>query len=258
MFISGKILKQAIDANRDQTINFTNNKIIFKNATLTYYGNFHITNPKDKIILKNLRKLNNNQINYYIFNIRKYIRENTLDNNYSLVLDMVLNTKDNYKIRLLGILNKLVIKPNIEQLNRFMELINCINNIPLTINQIELESIINLYSTTNKEFIYNNDSINDAIKLNYGIDMEEFTKEEKQIITLGEFVDYKRLQSISKDILNPNFMKYVAPIYLLYHNYRNNNRFLNLCKNGELTQEQVLNNAYECEVPNTLLKLIKK
>ncbi len=258
MYVSGKILKEVIDGCRDQTIDFTNNKVIFGNATLTYYGNFHITNPEDRIMHKNLRKLINNQLNYYVFTIRNLIKSNSLDDTYNLVLEMILNIKEPYKIRLLGILNKLVLNPSINKLNRLMELINCLNNIPTTIKQVELESIIYFYFNTDKEFSYNDENIKIAEKMKYGINYDEYTKEENQIITLGEFIDYPRLITILKDIHNPEFRKYVAPIYLLFHNYRNNKRFLTLCKNNELTKEQILNNAYECEVPNTLLKLIKK
>ena len=241
MYVSGTLKDKAITFYKPKIMNFSENEFMTNKILFSYDGEI-ISLPWDKDKITKLAKRQELLIQKFMENIlvlasKKYP---SLKTEIQKMFRIIIKTPRKFTYGLFVCLYETIISSNKEE----------------NINQIDFDIIRTLFL---KQKDYDKTSLfEEKIKKFHIIDEEIPTNTLRTIITFGEFISPKRVPKIASTLNQDiKYSNMVLPIYFAIPNELDANKFLMLCKNSSLDEEQIKKNATRLRIPENITNLIR-
>ena len=259
MYVSGTLKDKAITFYKPKIMNFSENEFMTNKILFSYDGEI-ISLPWDKDKITKLAKRQELLIQKFMENIlvlasKKYP---SLKTEIQKMFQIIIKTPRKFTYGLFECLYETIISSNKDELlKRLTKLELLINYLEEeNINQIDFDIIRTLFL---KQKDYDKTSLfEEKVKKFHIIDEEIPTNTLRTIITFGEFISPKRVPKIASTLNQDiKYSNMVLPIYFAIPNELDANKFLMLCKNSSLDEEQIKKNATRLRIPENITNLIR-
>lgn len=256
MQISGSLKRKAIDFYREN-IDYYSDKY-FNTDNITFFYDGLLRSNSDKALRDRQETLILNGI------------ENTLkkacamDINSALVakeLELIQKTPRNMSFALFECFYRLVVnattsddfKLKVYKFAKFREYLCSLDSFM----QWELDIMISLFL---RDLSYKPNNLAQEEKRLFGVDSDNIPQVFLKEINLGKFIAPHRVHYIIKDLINFEiYMDYIVPIYFALKSDEQAAKFLNWCKmEPRLNANRIFDKAQLCDVPTSLVRLLKK
>lgn len=271
MYISGSLNNKTINFYREKMTSYDSDAIYTKENSLSYDGELFFTpwnNKKEQELIRRqnlyISKLRENILSLLstkYFNARcgtdYYIYLNTVKN----ILNEINNSSPKLNVALFECLYTLIKDTNNNylhsKLNKFLNLIDYLNNNESQLNQREIDIILKLFLNQQNYLLEN--VLRYKIRY-FKIDEKRITDSTVyEIYRLGEYIAPNRLPTVASSLLEYNeFTKYIVPIYFSLKDDRQAANFLASCKNPDLDLDTIEKNAKLCRVPDNLINIVRR
>lgn len=263
MYISGSLINQVINKNRNNISGFDNEKVYFDSFSLSYEGVLEFFNNENNIKTRTFWR-QEELINSLAQNIVKKIKIRPLKeytrNKFFNTLTKLLKSSRKYTYLFLEFLVFIINNSNnldedLVDFNKFYQSIYEYEKI-YNFNQIDLNIMLDRLK---KGQNYNLENLSNYYEEFFHLNDMELDLNIQTIVKFGEFINPHRLQKIAYNIAQDvEFTQYIAPIYFLLKDAKSADTFLYLNRKNNLNYNQILQNAKKCGANENIRELILK
>ena len=261
MYVSGELKEKTINFFKKDIINFDIEEIKTTRLNISYHG--EITSPPwENNYVAKLKKRQEELITAKEENIKLFVKLKFPLINLEIhrLLLTILQTSRKYTFSLLECFYQLIMNANsidalMEKLKEFAKLIYYIDS--KEYDQIDLPIVLELFL---KEKDYSEDSLRKRKSEKFHLNEDEILTESlREIATFGEFASPNRVPKIANTLMKEmETSQLIAPIYFAIPDELTANKFLKLCRNPQIEEEQIKKNATLLRIPNNLQNLIRR